>query len=126
MKKIKVKNLIFILFVVGFIGSCTKDTMKPKVIYPENNATPVSFANDIKPFFTSNCAICHQSGGARVDLATSNCYNDLFTKSCIDTLVPSNSLLYKKINVGGSMEAYSNSGFATKVLNWINQGAKNN
>jgi len=121
----KLKNLIFTTFLIIFFGSCVKDTIKPIVEYPQINPVPVSYMNEIQPEFTSKCVSCH-GGSIAPDLRAANSYNSLFAENQIDTITPSNSILYVKIIAGGSMVSYTNQAYANKVLKWIQEGAKNN
>lgn len=119
----KSKNLILATFILMFFGSCVKDTIQPVVEYP--NGTPISFASQIQPEFTSYCVSCH-GGSVAPDLRETYSYNSLFAENQIDTVTPANSMLYKKVNANGSMATYTNQSFANKVLKWIEEGAKNN
>lgn len=120
----KLKNLVIATFIILSFGSCVKDTIQPVVENPSLNAN-ISFASQIQPEFTSKCTSCH-GGSIAPDLRETYSYSALFANGQIDTVTPANSTLYTKIKTGGSMESYTNQAFANKVLNWIDQGAKNN
>ena len=124
----KIKRLIVLAFVLGIIASCTKDAIKPTVIYPTKVVTIVKFSTDILPTLQSNCAVCHD--GSSTPDYTSNTYLNImtYTPKLIDTITPTNSLLYKDLIGTGNhdMSSHSNSTFNNKVLSWIQQGAKNN
>ncbi|OFY97758.1 MAG: hypothetical protein A3K10_10980 [Bacteroidetes bacterium RIFCSPLOWO2_12_FULL_31_6] len=124
------KYLLLSIVIIGLSTSCEKAYVLPEpIIPPDPNAPPISFATEILPTFTS-CQGCHP-GAHALDLSAANAYTQLLTAGpnapYVDTLNPTASLLYTKINNGGSMNGYIGSqGDIAKVLTWITEGAKNN
>lgn len=102
--------------------SCTKDYYQSDP--PPDPSTPVSYSADMQPFFDARCVSCH--GSVAPNLSASVGYNNLIQGGYINLATPENSLLYTKINVGGTMEAYANSAQRQMTLLWIEQGALNN
>jgi hypothetical protein len=119
------KKLASFLLIGGFIGSmalttsCTKEYYEPFPI-PE----VISYSADIQPFFNAKCTNCH--GNVPPSLEAPMSYGNLINGGFIDLANPSNSLLYTKINVGGSMAPYTTSEEAAMTLKWIEQGALDN
>ncbi len=112
------------LFFSG-LTSCTFDTNEFKpIVVPDT----VSFMNDIvEPIFAPKCAYsgCHSDNGIPPILITEKAYNSL-QKGSINLNEPENSLLYKKINTGGSMAIYASDQDRQIIITWIEQGAPNN
>ena len=118
------KQLAAIL--IGILATgCTYDTIIPKD--PEVPAV-VSFDEHIIPIFNAQCNSvgCHNQGGIPPDLSEENAWFSLVFFDYVDTLAPPESLLYKKINIGGSMEQFASDEDRALILEWITQGAKNN
>lgn len=121
----KNKLLIISIILLGALASCTKETVKPIVL--PSTVKAISFSSDLQPVFSSNCAVCHDNQGSQdPDLTSGDSYHALISGGYINTTTPANSLLYQKINTGGSMASHSNVTFTAKVLQWITEGAKNN
>ncbi len=116
--------LTTMLFFCG-LTSCTFDTNEYKpIVVPET----VSFEGDIvQPIFTPNCAYsgCHSQNGIPPVLTPEEAYNELLF-GYVNTEIPSQSLLYKKIATGGSMAVYASDQDRQIILKWIEQGASNN
>lgn len=105
-------------------------------------AAPISFANQVQPIFTNNCAGCHPGGGAPFPLLAGVSYNNLVgvnatTGSCAGEkrVQPSNadaSALVKRLDgetCGPQMPLGGNplpSAQRQLIRDWINQGARNN
>jgi mono/diheme cytochrome c family protein len=90
---------------------------------------PVSYADDIQPFFDAQCTSCHKGTGIPLDLLPGVSYNNLLTGGTppyVDISNPTLSLLYTKIAPGGSMAAYSNTQNTAMTLQWIEEGALDN
>jgi len=110
------------------ISSCTKDYY----VIPDITITDtVSFANDVLPIFSTNCALsgCHITGGIAPDLSPINAYDNLNLYSLVDTANPEESTIYIRMNSTSSPMPPSGNlqplEIAT-VLAWIEQGANNN
>ena len=129
MKFRKYRSILSFILGLIFISSCEKVTISPPQI---NQSLPISFKNDIIPIFNTdgcNGSGCHSSVAPilGLDLTPDNAYNSLINKNQIDTASPELSILYIKINTGGSMANYLHSPTdKDKILTWIKQGAKNN
>ena len=109
-------------------SSCYKDVILPAVA-SNPNAPPkfVSFSADLQPIFNSNCALsgCHVAGSQVPYLTSEVSYQQLTTGGFVNTVVPTQSVLYIMIN--GQMEV--NIPSATdrqKIYDWIRNGAPNN
>jgi hypothetical protein len=85
----------------------------------------VSFENHIIPVFAENCTRCHD-GTTPPDLTAENAYFDLSSGNYLNTEVPEESYLYKKISGNGSMAIYANDYDRAVILKWIEQGALDN
>lgn len=105
-----------------FTTGCYYDKVLPEEA-PEGD---ISYSEDIQPFFDASCISCHNGGGLPLNLQASVSYAELIFGDYIDTADPDNSLLYTKINTGGSMEQYATDLERSMTLKWIKQGAKNN
>ncbi len=126
------KITIFLFAVLGILAwqSCSYDWIEPeKPVVP----TVVSFKDNIQPIFDADCISCHKTGGEAPDLSFGVAYNDLWSAGMIDTAAPANSVLYKKVEpqsgttVAGSMNKYiTNPNDPALILQWIEEGAKNN
>jgi hypothetical protein len=133
LKKTKIMRtfiaLIITLFAVIAWQSCQYDWVESEPVDP-NDTIPVvtSFSADIMPIFNTGCNMsgCHAPGGFSPDLTLANAYADLWAENMIDTLVPENSVLYKKVAPGGSMNSFSKKNDYKTILSWIDQGALNN
>ena len=102
--------------------SCTKEYLQTPP--PPDPNIPVSFSADMQPFFDARCVSCH--GSIDPNLEASVAYENLIQGGFINLATPENSLLYTKINVGGTMEGYASAAERQMTLLWIKQGALNN
>ncbi|MBK5285556.1 MAG: hypothetical protein JJE25_09135 [Bacteroidia bacterium] len=126
-------NFYFTFFLVSMLilGSCEKDYLAP--VKKVEITGPVSFATDIIPIITSNCAnaaTCHVQGGHSPNLNTSNAFDGLAT--FVDPSNPMDSRLYKQITWASSpvMPPTAPAKLTPEqigyILAWIEQGAQNN
>ncbi|MFC1732398.1 hypothetical protein ACFL6I_19000 [candidate division KSB1 bacterium] len=127
MKKIDIKNQLLLLITGLFLmTACEYAYIEPEVIpLPDE----VSFSTHIVPIFNQSCnySPCHNLGGEPPDLTPANAYVSLFALNQIDTGNPEESLLYKIITGGGTMQKYiTTPADADLILKWIQQGANNN
>lgn len=117
---------------IALIGSsCRKDYpfTEKKILLPDS----VSFHQYIIPIFNANCnnTGCHSGASpkAHLNLSPNVAYSQLFSKSEIDTLQPTQSVLYIELvstsNQMPPMGRLSDYDIAL-VLKWIQQKAKNN
>jgi len=126
------KKLISIFFVIFILSSCTSDFIvpdppAPPPAPPSPNENKISFSGEIQPIFTAKCGLCHGVGQNPPVLAAGKSYQSLMSMpGMIDTVVPGNSTLYKKMAAGGSMAQYCTKANADSTYKWIRQGAKNN
>jgi len=126
--KLKIKILMIAFIASVAFSGCYKDVLSPG---QDPNAPPqyVSFSGDLQPIFTANCALsgCHDGASHNPDLREGTSYNAITSKWFINTLVPSNSILYGVIKSGemppsGALKASD----AQRVLDWVRNGAPNN
>lgn len=116
-----------LVMILGSLG-CRYDQQQAFVL-PDT----VSFQTDILPLFNTQCSItdCHAAShpAANLNLSAAAAYMQLFVKHEIDTIQPTNSLLYIQMNSSGTpmppsgrLSDYD----VALVLAWISQGAKHN
>ena len=112
---------------MGVIG-CYKDVLLPEAtIDPDGPPQAVSFKTDIAPILNSKCAIsgCHVSPSHKPYMLTDISYNQIVGGGFVNTTVPKESILYKKIN--SDMKEYIPSAAdRQKIYDWIRTGALNN
>jgi len=126
MKKIIV--LAGILLTIGAcLTGCYKDVIIPQSSNPSAPPQATSYATDIQPIFTADCAHagCHIAGGQAPDLETGVSYNSLIAGGYVNTVIPNQSELYLMIN--GEMQVHiPNAADRQKIYDWIRTGAINN
>ena len=131
-KQIKMKPLIYTGIMLGFlivlIDACKYDDILPPE--PDPGIT-IYFSSDIVPIFNASCngSSCHNGSGPSPDLRASVAYDNLWSAELIDTLAPDHSDLYLLMNgdKGLTMPPQGKQpGDVATVLQWIEQGAKNN
>ena len=115
---------------IGFalVMSCKYDEMLP----PEPDPTlQVKFSEDIVPIFNASCngSSCHNGSGPSPDLRASVAYDNLWGAELLDTIEPANSEIYLWMT-GAKGLTMPPQGVqpadAATILQWIDQGAKNN
>jgi hypothetical protein len=120
--------MICLLTIVIYGSSCKKSVY----VVPQVPDT-VSFSRHIIPMFNQYCNNpgCHTGSQPQGDLDLSPviAYQQLKSKSMLDTLHPDNSLLYAQMNSStkpmppsGKLDTF----YLKEVLRWIEQGAKDN
>jgi hypothetical protein len=123
-------KLFTVFFVLALFSSCTRD-----YIVPDPPAAPppppvpgqISYAGEIQPIFTAKCVRCHDVGKVAPVLVAGKSYQALMgTPDMVIVSAPGNSILYRKMDSGGSMAQYCTPANADSVYKWISQGAKNN
>ncbi len=112
---------IGIILLLMFTTGCYYDQVY--VAPPEGD---ISYSTDMQPFFDLKCTSCHNGTGVPLDLTAGGSYDALINGNYINTANASESLLYTKIDTGGSMESYATDAERAITLKWIEQGAKNN
>ena len=127
-KKLSCFITITILFSIVMVMSCTSKS--------NNSAAPnVSFRKDLLPIFEASCAInssCHVGASNlndNVDLSDSMAYSTITSKGLVYPSSPAASILYNQVATGAMpKDPYAKLSAAQKdlILNWIQQGAKNN
>ena len=127
MKQLLIYAVLILIMGIGITG-CYKDVILPEVAFdPDSPAQPVSFKNDVALILNTKCALsgCHVSGTRKPYLATAVSYQEIVNGGFVNTLIPKESILYKKINE--SMREYIPSASdRQKVYDWIRNGALNN
>jgi hypothetical protein len=121
--------LASLLFIIGAcITGCYKDVNLPTpATDPNGPPQQWSYKKDIAPLLNTNCALsgCHVAGAQKPDMETSVSYIDLVNGGYVNTLVPSQSIIYTMIN--GNMEEHMpNAADRKKVYDWIRTGALDN
>jgi hypothetical protein len=131
------KNGIKTAFVmIALVGSLLSGCVKDVTVTLTNDkavTAKVSYAKDIQPLFTANCATagCHVANHTPPNLEKDASYNAIKKLNLIDLSNPANSALYEKMT-GKLVPAMpinkpSNpSNINNLVLAWIKQGALNN
>ena len=121
------KKRLTILTIMGLSAGLILFTSCEKEYYvPFPIPDVITYSGNIQPYFDSKCANCHKGGSVPLDLRADVSHGNLINGGYVDTDNPTNSLLYTKINTGGSMEQYSTPEETEMVLKWITEGAKNN
>jgi hypothetical protein len=118
-----------LIFIVGMtFTSCYKDVILPDAaLDPDAPAQAVSFKNDIQPMVNAKCGIsgCHVSGAHKPYMTSDVSFQEIVNGGFINTLIPKESILYKKIN--GEMKEFIPSAVdRQKIYDWIRTGALNN
>jgi len=129
-KKITIlSGIIAILLIVMF--GCSKTATY--VVNPGSEITQtLSFAKDITPVLTANCALsgCHVTGGHVPNLTAGNAYTSLTSGGYVKANDSDNSVIMLWLTGKKSpvmpLGAGPNSQINAKIYAWINQGAQNN
>jgi hypothetical protein len=139
------KTGLFVLSAI-FLAACSKSSNNNPMTTNTADSAAVSFASQVQPIFTSNCALsgCHAGSGARqgMDLSSGNAYNNIVNKKStevsafylVDPSKSDSSYLYMKImgasGTAGARMPYLRGALASAdiemIKSWIDQGAKNN
>jgi hypothetical protein len=130
--------LVLILFSL-YIQSCTYN--KGEVVTPNSGCTTtfsnLSFASDIQPILTTNCAIsgCHSGATPQgnLNLEATKAYATLSKKGSgyIDVSDPKGSVFYSSIvSISAPMPPNGMQALSTcdmkRIEIWMSEGAKNN
>jgi hypothetical protein len=123
----RLQTILILFFISVVVLSCKYDFFKKPE--PINPGTPVKFATQILPIFSTDaCTGCHKPGGQSPDYTPANAYASIISNNVVDTTNPASSLLYTVPNPttsGHTWDKYT-SQQAQLVLLWITQGAQNN
>lgn len=116
-------RIVLVLAVLAAIGCESSEQVK----------NDPSFADDVKPIFTSSCATsgCHADSNPKGNYVLTSRAGALGNGSdTVPNVIPGDSdssLLYQRIDLGdmppsGPLDAMK----SATIRNWINQGAKDN
>lgn len=126
MQKFKIFNLLLVLLGVYMFTACEYATIEPEVIPPKPAGDTTSFSLEVQPYFTKNCAGCH-NGSVKPDLRDGRSYESLFSNNMVVPFKPAESVIYTCLLPGASMAKYAGSpSNALMIKYWIEEGAKNN
>ena len=118
--------IVSVFLIISLNSGCKYDEIVPKP--PEGE---IKFSMDIIPIFNASCNFsgCHGFGDKPPDLSVNNAYNSLTTGGYIDLDAPDQSELYQWVKGNRALPMPTNGTdpqIAATILEWINQGAKNN
>ena len=121
----------FVAIIMLVITGCYKtDTL---VVNPGSSiTTTLSFAKDINPVLSKNCALsgCHVSGGHAPDLTAANAYSSLSAGGYFKANDPDNSVIMQwltgKKSPAMPLGNAPNATINANIYAWIKQGAQNN
>ena len=123
------KLLVSVTFLALLIVSCQYDFIVPEVAPPIDTSKVISFATDVVPIFsTDGCIQCHNTGGQTPNLTAANAFASLNSSRYINTTSPEESKIYLYPNpetTTHERKKYT-AAQAAIILQWIQQGAKNN
>ena len=127
MKQLIICSGIFLIMVIGLTG-CYRDVILPNAaVDPDGPPQSVSFKTDISPMVNTKCALagCHVSGAHKPYMIAGGSYQEIVNGGFVNTLIPKESIIYKKIN--SEMREYIPSAAdRQKIYDWIRTGALNN
>ena len=115
--------LVFAGIIAGILiySSCEKVVFTlPEIILPDT----ISYSLKIQPIWNEKCLDCHGEGQRDPDLRPGVSYDELFTEGLIDTANAAESDLIKKLY--GTHDSRATESEKQLILEWINEGAKNN
>jgi hypothetical protein len=123
----KLKIFFAMVLLGSIITGCYYDVVTPKD--PNKPNQNVSLQYDLQPIFSSECAIsgCHAAGDHKPYLVADSAYTNIVSGGFVNTILPSNSILYQEISSGamppgGKLPDTD----INLVLDWIKNGAPNN
>lgn len=121
---------VFFMSVALFMASCQYKNVVEPIIPPPDPTDTIYFSSDILPIWNSDnyCTSCHKTGATAPDLTTDKAYGSITSLGLVDTDDPSSSIIYSytlKTSETHSWKKYTDSQ-AALILQWIEQGAKNN
>jgi len=127
MKPLKYIGMMF-GFIILLMNACKYDDILPPE--PDPGKT-IYFSTDIVSIFNTSCNVssCHNGNGPSPDLRASVAYDNLWEAELLDTIEPANSEIYLWMTgaKGLTMPPQgAQPADAAAILQWIDQGAKNN
>ncbi len=114
-----------IIILMFFVSGCYYDELIEEI--PPDKV--ISFATDIQPIFTKNCASCHPVLVSSPDLTAGNSYTSITNGVYIIPFNSGTSVLYQRLLGSPSIMPPKGSlptDEITLIKNWIEQGALNN
>ncbi len=127
MKRLLIYTSLLAGIWISFTG-CYKDVILPDVaVNPDGPPMAVSYNTDLKPLFSTNCALsgCHVSGAHQPYMTPDISYLQIINGGFVNTVIPKASILYIQIN-GDMKEHIPSATDRQKVYDWIRNGAPNN
>ncbi len=122
----KLIKLVWVSVMILFLSACFYDEGLPDEISPDE---VVSFAFDIQPILTTNCASCHPLVASSPDLTEGNSYSSITNGIYIVANDTDASILYQRLIGNPSIMPPSGSLPSSEIeliKVWIEQGALNN
>jgi len=136
----------FVMFSAIAFAACSGSSNNSNPASPSGSDTTVSFASQVQPIFTANCALsgCHAGSAPQQgqNLSAGEAYANIVGVPShevskyfrVDPLYPDSSYLYLKITgsplISGVRMPYNKQALAQSdiqtIEKWIAQGAKNN
>jgi hypothetical protein len=129
--KARIKKILLLgsVAIATSLSGCYKDIISPG---QDPTAPPqaVSFSGDLLPLFVTNCAAsgCHDAVPAhKPALTAAKAYNAILSGGYVNTVVPTNSIIYSEVKSGSMPPAGAlKPADVQKLLDWIRNGAPNN
>jgi hypothetical protein len=116
--------LVLVSGIIAMFSSCYYEDIEfDKANLPDT----ISFSLNVVPIFEQGCnaSVCH-GGGKAPDLRPENAYQSLMDGGYVNSSDPVSSVIYQEVTTGGGMASYAKQGDDAMILQWIEQGAKNN
>lgn len=115
------KSNIFLIFIVSLLifSGCKYDFILPEEVPAVKD---VKFSTQIVPIFTQKCILCHNQ---QAPILTSESAYSQIVPAYVNTAVPSSSEIYT-VPTSGTHGATISPAQAALILQWINEGAKDN
>jgi len=125
--KSKIPIFLAAVVLVTALTGCYKDIISPG---QDPNGPPqyVSFSGDLAPLFNAKCALsgCHDGTAHNPDLRPPKAYDALINGGFVNTVVPTNSIIYGEVKSGDMPPTGAlKSSDVQKILDWIRNGAPN-
>ncbi len=124
----KVLWIVSILLVALILSACSGNSSSSDTTSSNatSSGTEVSFSKDVLPIFTANCTGCHASGNATEGIALDT-YANVTAGRAIVTGNADSSRIVREIQSGRMPPGGKlSSADIQTIVDWINQGAKDN